>query len=815
MATVEELLLRIEADVKGALKGIDQATNKVGAFSDRLKTAGATMSQTGRAATIGLSAPIVAGVGLAAKAAIDYESAFAGVRKTVNATEEEFEALSDGIRAMSKELPASAVEIAGVAEVAGQLGVAQEDILAFTRTMVDLGETTVLSAEQAALSLARFQNIMGTAPEDIGRVGSAIVALGNNLATQEDQIVEYASRISGAGKLAGLAESDILAIGAAMSSVGVQAEAGGTAVQKVLLSMTAAMQDTGEAIDNTAAIASEAAKLEGLEAQLLRAQERLEDLSKGASQVDIDVAKIRVEELTAKLEDSKKEFGENSLQARKLEADLAKAQQRLDNLSAGPAASDLALAEASITKLVAKIDESRNALNSLQSLDGQQSDAILAQFANTAGVTVEEFRRLFEEDAAGAFQAFVEGLGAQGDKAFGTLEGLQLADQRLQRAFLSLAGAGDLLSDSLEIGSAAFEENTALAAEADQRYQTTAAKLEAFRDTVLDAAIELGDALLPALIDVIEASQPLIDGISKAANWFSNLEDENKKVVLVFAAFLVALGPVLTILGALTTAISGVAAALGFLAANPIVLIIIAIVALVAAIVIAIKHWDELKVMAGEAWDWIKRKWVEAGVWFFRVMMGVKDAIVGVFKGAVNAVINLAQYGFFGPLALLFTKRGRDIAWDLANGLINGIKNATSAVKDSIKGMGEKAVNGLKDFLGIKSPSRVFMAIGAFSMDGLVEGIQHGETQATRALDDVATRLSSTGIQVPVGIQVPRVGDVNGRGFTSLRGEGGPSQVTLNGDVIFDAKGHDDPEALFQAFLDFMRRPGPGGSPFA
>ena len=107
---------------------------------------------------------------------------------------------------MSNELPASANEIAKVAEAAGQLGIQTENILSFTRTMIDLGESTNLSAEQAATALARFANITQMPQDEFDKLGSVIVDLGNNLATTEAEIVEMGLRLAGAGGQIGRAE---------------------------------------------------------------------------------------------------------------------------------------------------------------------------------------------------------------------------------------------------------------------------------------------------------------------------------------------------------------------------------------------------------------------------------------------------------------------------------------------------------------------------------------------------------------------------------------------------------------------------------
>lgn len=84
------------------------------------------------------------------------------------------------IREMAKEIPASTTEIAAVAEAAGQLGIETESIEEFTRTMIDLGEATNLSADQAATEFARFANIVGMSQDDFDKLGSSVVALGKS-----------------------------------------------------------------------------------------------------------------------------------------------------------------------------------------------------------------------------------------------------------------------------------------------------------------------------------------------------------------------------------------------------------------------------------------------------------------------------------------------------------------------------------------------------------------------------------------------------------------------------------------------------------
>lgn len=214
---------------------------------DKIKTFGDNVSSLGGKLTTGLTLPLVASVGMVTKAAVDYESAFAGVKKTVDETATvSYKNLSDGIRQMAKELPASAVEIANVAEVAGQLGIKAEDILTFSRTMIDMGESTNLSAEEAATAIAKIANILGLTSDEYGRFGASVVDLGNNFATTERDIVEMTNRLAAGGKLAGLTAPDILGLATAMSSVGIEAEAGGTAMTQTLTAIGNAVSLTGK-----------------------------------------------------------------------------------------------------------------------------------------------------------------------------------------------------------------------------------------------------------------------------------------------------------------------------------------------------------------------------------------------------------------------------------------------------------------------------------------------------------------------------------------------------------------------------------------
>lgn len=244
---VAKIGILVEANSSGVGSGLAPGLQSLNKFVNDVET---SLKRVGSAWS-GLSTgqQVLAGFGVAAglaavaisstiKPAIEFESAFAGVRKTVDGTAPQLEKIRTGIIDMSKEMPTAAKDLALIAENAGQLGVKAPDILNFTRVVAQLGETTDLSFDQAASELARFLNITGGGAALIDPVSNALVALGNAGASTESEIVNFSQRLASAVTVAGGSEDQILALASAFSSFGVNAEAGGSALSTIITSIS-------------------------------------------------------------------------------------------------------------------------------------------------------------------------------------------------------------------------------------------------------------------------------------------------------------------------------------------------------------------------------------------------------------------------------------------------------------------------------------------------------------------------------------------------------------------------------------------------
>ena len=339
-----------------------------------------------------------AGIAAATKTAIEFEDAWTGVTKTVNGTPQQFEKINAGLKNLAQNTSSTYQDIAHYAELAGQMGIPTDSIVGFTKTITELGDTTNLVGEEAAQSIAKFSNVMVSQSKKTNtyysRLGSTIVDLGNKFSTTESDIMDMATRLGVAGKMVGFNSNQVLGLSTALSSLGIEAAAGGSSVSKMLKT------------------------------------------------IDISVS-----------------TGNDKLQ----------------------------------------------------------------KFAEVSGMTSEQFQKAWGEDAAGTFLKFVEGIGKSADVTK-TLDELGIKEVRQAQSMGALAQSSDVLANALNVSKNAWNDNSAMANEAEKRYATLKSQLSQTWEAIKQAGNELGQAFTPTLTDLLKI-------VKKAANAFSNLDEGTQQTI--------------------------------------------------------------------------------------------------------------------------------------------------------------------------------------------------------------------------------------------------------------------------------------------
>ncbi len=482
-------LKKLNSNASDIPSNLNTVNGAMKSFGDKTASIGQSIEKVGGSMTKGIKLPIAGAVGAVTTAAVKWESAFTGVKKTNDEMVDSngkviysYDDLEKGLRDLAKELPTSHEEIAKVAEAAGQLGIKTDKVVGFTKTMIDMGESTNMSADTAATSLARFANITQMSQDKFSNLGSAIVDLGNNLATTESEITEMGLRLAGAGKQIGMTEGDIVGFAAALSSVGIEAEAGGSAFSRLMVQMQLATETGVEAFAPLKqAVAEQGVSWESF----------------------VHAVNWGGKELTA----VSKQMGIPTSELKKMYKEASKASGSLEDFA---------------------------------NVTGRTSEEFAQLFKSNPSQALIEFIQGLKDSEK------------HGISAIKVLDDMGITEVRLRDSLLRAANASDVFEGAVKRGNEAFNENTALAEEAGKRYGTTESQLKILRGQLNDVAITFGGPLVAALNSAISAAKPMIEALANMAEAFASADPKTQEFILKMAALAASAGPVLKVFGKMT-----------------------------------------------------------------------------------------------------------------------------------------------------------------------------------------------------------------------------------------------------------------------
>lgn len=763
-------LKQLKDEAKNTSSAIGSAMQAIGGkvseIGDKIKDVGDKISGVGRELSMKVSLPIAAAMGSSVKEAVGWESAFTGVMKTVDETATTtYDDLKKDINEIAKTTASSQNQIAATMEIGGQLGVAADDISEFTRTMIMLGDTTNLSAEEAASSIARFANVTGMSIDNADKLGSVIVDLGNNYATTEADIMSMAQRLSGAGSQIGLSEGEILGFATALSSVGIEAEMGGSAFSKAMTKMQVAAETGYEPV-------------------------------------------IELEEKTG-------------MSLRELEL-----------LSANNSKDFKALADSlglTATEMNATVKAGTN----------------LEDFAEVANMSTDQFVRLYRDDAPAALQAFIQGLGdveGHGESTITMLQDMGFTEVRLRDTLTRLAQSGDLVTDAVERGNVAWEENTAMQEEADKRYGTMESKMSQLNARLTEVKVTIGEMLMP----IIEQAMGYIEQLIEQWN---SLDEEQQKTIITIAGVVAAVGPALMIVGTVISSIGTIVSAIGgaitavgtiatfmtgtlvpaiggvIAAAAPIIASIaipaLIAAAIVAAVVLIVKNWDKIKETAAKVFEKVKEAWEKIKETTVKVFDAVKEKISKVWEAVktkvtttitnikegikttwegiktflsttveniktkitttfeniktgitttVGNIKNAITTGFQGAIDFITSLPQKALQWgaDIIGGLVSGIQDKIASVGGAAGAIAEKIADYIHFSEPEEGPLSNFHTFMPDMMTEIVKGINKG-------IPKVESAMSNLGNAMLPNMQALQRGVTNNRTFN------GGINITVNG----------------------------------
>ena len=211
------------------------------------------LNDLARAYTV-VGTAITATTAASAALTFQHERQFASVARVTGVTGDAFNKLRDDLGEIPTRMNLAFGDIAEIATLAGQLDIPANAIANFTEVVAMFAATTDVSVDRAARAIGRTAQLTGTAANEYENLASAIYATGVTAVATEGEILAITEQIATAGDLAGFANHEIVALSSALASLGVRPEAARGSMMRIFNTMTVAVADQSEALDQLARV---------------------------------------------------------------------------------------------------------------------------------------------------------------------------------------------------------------------------------------------------------------------------------------------------------------------------------------------------------------------------------------------------------------------------------------------------------------------------------------------------------------------------------------------------------------------------------
>lgn len=332
------------------------------------------------------------------------------------------------------------------------------------------------------------------------------------------------------------------------------------------------------------------------------------------------------------------------------------------------------------------------------------------------------------EDSMSALNSFING-SYEGGEAIGLFANdTQLAQYAIQQGVVKSTKDWSALDEAtkqatrLEYAEAMMAQSgaTGQASKESGQYANVMANLT---ETWRQFKAQIGEPLLQnVVIPAMQGLQTVVETLSDKWTQLNQWISDNKETIDQWTDVLIIAGTItgayvlvagtMSILQTVATWIKTVATAQGLLnavmLANPIALVVALLAGLVIAFIKAYNESETFRDKVNAVATAVKNAW---------------DATIKWFKELPDNMLSIGS--------------------DIVKGLWNGINDMTDWIVEKVKGFGNSVLSGIKDFFGIKSPSKIFAEIGKFLAEGLGIGIENNADYAIDAVEELGEETTS------------------------------------------------------------------------